>query len=1326
MNYSSRYLANEFNGLTPSAESTHISNNSSFLGSQERNQKRRTISPLSNANKQFLRSTSQIEPHVLTDAQSNGIVSRLVKYYDVSQTEIDKNRSVYKYGQFPLVQLKKNEIKFSPQRNLTRSSSVRIAPPNKTIFNRDYRAAILRSNSFQLGSNANVPKLMPIQMRAKDISNRIITSHHEHHMPIVSEDNNYPQSSKSVLDALKEISRKRINNEELILDRSKKICHNQSEVVDSPSSREFQPITPVSAKRNREHDHSPNQRSALHHMDQQRKKLRTKNNALMSSLSSSHFNLRPYSSMPSSPAPVRMTPQSIPETITKIQSHLVVDQRREESESAMEMPISPILPTVAPKLVTPPELPKPQLHHSSPDDENKLHLFNRRYDGEQNNRAKFIDNENDDEVKINFVKPRQKVVGDEKDILRHVEKSKLTMMLNGLSGNLEEESTVKTNSKDTVDAIVDKTKEIPTTTTTEKPVASISFTTTTTTCAIAPIASPALSTNTLTSNLLKSVSSGTGFQLTATSVKPSNESSVGFKLSDSTTLPSSTSVITSPPKSTPVSPLALFSTPGLKTPVASDPKPVFDPSKSLISFTPIAKPTAGISVIPAVSSVPSKTTSNVITAPNGGFSFGSTDATPKTSGFSFGGKTTLTISANAVTPGTTAEPPKAGGFSMGTMGTMGSTTSNTLGSFGSSPSSTAVPASNAPANATGNMFAFGNKAPAATPATTTVPAMSGMPTFGATTAQPAAKLGGVSFGQPAQPETTKASGVGFSFQATQPAAQSTTTAGSTGGFSFQATKPTVQGIGIGFSATAPSTFPQKVETPSAAPSAFAFGQKTNPTTTAPSTTVPSSTFSFGGTTAAPVNPGTGASFSFGGLTAAPAFGGSTAAPVFGGNTAAPTFGGSNPAPTFGGSNPAPTFGSSSAAPTFGASSATPSFGGSSSTPAFGGSSAAPTFGASNATPTFGASSATPSFGGSSSTPAFGGSSAAPAFGSSGSTPAFGGSNATPVFGGSNATPAFGGSSAAPIFGGSNNAPSFGTAQPTPSPSPSNNMFGMTKPAMPAASNVFGSINTASTPQQSSLGNAFGSSSAASPFTNSAVPQQPSAGASGNIFGAAASAAPATNGGMFAFGSSGSSNTTQQQQQTPAASSSGLFNFKSSNAIPTTNPPQNNVFGGSSSNAGDVSVSFTFPKPGGTSSGGNMFGAPQQTQQPSTAPPAYNFGGSAPSQANKTFGFGDTSANNANNGNLFGNSAAPTTAPIPSTNGGFNFSIGNNTAPILPAASGAFGSQSNLSQQAGGDFFGQQQQQQQQQQPPMQGGGLFNIGTTTNQRRPMRTATRRLK
>ena len=278
---------------------------------------------------------------------------------------------------------------------------------------------------------------------------------------------------------------------------------------------------------------------------------------------------------------------------------------------------------------------------------------------------------------------------------------------------------------------------------------------------------------------------------------------------------------------------------------------------------------------------------------------------------------------------------------------------------------------------------------------------------------------------------------------------------------------------------------------------------------------------------------------------------------------------------------------------------------------------------------------------------------------------------------------------------------------------------MTKPAMPAASNVFGSINTASTQQQSSLGNAFGSSTA-TPFTNSAsAPQQPSAGSSGNIFGAAASAAPATNGNMFAFGSSGTSNTTQQP---PAASSSGLFNFKSSNAIPSTNPPNNNVFGGNSSNAGDVSVSFTFPKPGGTSSGG-MFGAPQQVQ-PSTAPPAYNFGGSAPSQANKTFGFGDTSANNANAGNLFGSASTPSTAPIPSTNGGFNFSIGNNTAPIIPGASGAFGSQTNLSQQAGGDFFGQPQQQQQQ--PPMQGGGLFNIGTTTNQRRPMRTATRRLK
>ena len=664
---------------------------------------------------------------ILTNAQSPGIVNRLMRYYEESQSDSEKNRYVYnKVGDFPIVQLKKNVIK----RNLVKSPSVRIAPPSRTIMNRDIRAAIMRSNSFQLGSN--VSKLLPTKMIAKDDSHQIILNHE----PTTES----PQSAKSVLDALEKNCRKRINNEELTLDRNKRVCAPH-EVVDAPS-RDFIPIAQTSGKRGRD-DISPGKTNGDSPNSQLRKKLRIRNNALLSSLSSSTFLVKPFNLTPSLSLP-QFTSSSVPSQQTKTLNDIKqVEQQLKKVDVEAQTDKSP---------------PKPE-------PVKKLHLFNRKIDP-----ATFrpsIVTDDDDEVKINFVKPRETKSNYNIDIVRHVEKEKLEMMLSGLSDGFK--SPTKEVSNDLVDSVP----------------ASISFTTSTTTSTVAPISSPTSSSISLLPLNVATTSSISLLAPAAKAVEAPVSTSASmtetFKpreivkslpiIQFGITTPNTTVVTTSstlpaalavgPVTSTPALQAALFNTPKPSTETSTAP---VDQSKSLITFTPISKNMGAPITQPAVTSSSSQPINSV--APSitimskSDFSFGNNKEPAKTStDFSFGmNMNTSSLSANAkpVVP------------------------VNPIVTTTSSLAITSPPSFSFQAPAT-KTFSFGAKPAAVTTTAAPVSVLNtGMQSSFANV--PGALTNTVSFLE--KPVTTKASGIGFSFSNTTSVAPVVPTTSPGLGFSF--------------------------------------------------------------------------------------------------------------------------------------------------------------------------------------------------------------------------------------------------------------------------------------------------------------------------------------------------------------------------------------------------------------------------------------------------------------------------------------------------------------------------------------------------------------
>lgn len=662
-----------------------------------------------------------------------------------------------------------------------RSSSVRIAPPNKTIYNRDIRAAIIRSNSIIGGS---VPKLQPTKMRTKDDLHQIITNHE----PLAIDES--VQSAKSVLEALEKNCRKRINNEELTLDRTKRIC--ATETVDG-NNREFIPIA-QSAKRGRDQS-SPSNQSSDSPNSQLKKRFRMKNNALTCSRSSSH--IIPFNSQTSLPT-IKNSAKSLQFTETlKANDEVEKTEKRLRETSVSEQKI---------------EKPKPS-------QEKRLHLFNAKTE-------KFpmifrTNDDEDEEFKVNFVKPRAKPTNfEESDAIATIESKKLSAMLSGLSDGCK--SPVRENSNDTVDRPV-------TVVASSNVTASISFTTVTTTSTVAPITTPVSSTLSLsgttssTSSLLIPPAKVDGLRSSdgKTQLDESTSKAPEFQFGAPTTFSSSLGSSVTSTKSGRISPLAIFSTPGTLIPTS---QPSIDANKSLITFTPVAKPAIDTTTEPMTSTTSAPTVTaalsfGVIATPS--FMFGAAKEVSKI--------TTSTSAAPTLSSISSAVIPKSSSAVMMSPPSLNfeSTPTNSF-TFGAKPSNSSI--SVAPPSNSG---------------------ISGISSLSSNSGSLGSAVSGIH--QIQKPETTTASGVGFSFGASSTVATTT----SNNGFSFGSTAQSgaAPASSFNFGGSTNSAFGSSNSTTfGSSASKSTFGQpQTHPTVTAsPVFSQPSSmTSSFGQPSSSP-------------------------------------------------------------------------------------------------------------------------------------------------------------------------------------------------------------------------------------------------------------------------------------------------------------------------------------------------------------------------------------------------------------------------------------------------------------------------------------------
>ncbi|XP_055605918.1 mucin-19 [Uranotaenia lowii] len=420
--------------------------------------KRKPTSPLLNSRTSFKSSSNlasgfgRIDQQIYTDAQSRGLVNRLVKYHDTSQA-LNRSQSLTslysKPGQFPVVHLKKQELKYSPRRNNSSSiSSVRIAPPEKSVFQANTRSNIMRSGSLLIPTESHL-KMTPQQQGSGedeiDAENRVIA-------PTAELDS---APTRSVLDALKEISRKRINNEELDADRIKKQCKELSE-VDSGA------VGPGGVKRARELPSSSS--PPLKGSDYQKKRLCQKNNDISSSLSSSLVMTTPKRIEPVQMRPARLNvDQSFASMVTQHSfggTALVDGETRFENREPIgklnrieSEPLPKTRMVSVPEMTIPPVMVKPRPMQP------KITLFNKKYD-EILLRPDGIDDElnfgsdEDDEIggRISFIKPKQKSpnLSSENVSLKQVEKSKLSLMLSCLSDEFDDRENEVSKPKDPV------------------------------------------------------------------------------------------------------------------------------------------------------------------------------------------------------------------------------------------------------------------------------------------------------------------------------------------------------------------------------------------------------------------------------------------------------------------------------------------------------------------------------------------------------------------------------------------------------------------------------------------------------------------------------------------------------------------------------------------------------------------------------------------------------------------------------------------------------------------------------------------------------------
>jgi hypothetical protein len=230
-------------------------------------------------------------------------------------------------------------------------------------------------------------------------------------------------TSTSALDALKEISRKRINSEELDMDRYKKQCKEFSEVdglVEVAGGRSGI-AKPTTSKRGRETNASAHNNSA----ENLQKKLCTKNNDILSSLSSSL---------------IQPSLKQIVETVNLQSKKIPSDEQTTLGKSVSAIWQSPAVlnqetANAVQKTASEPVMATPTAFSAAKAP--KLTLFNKKYDEKPVVRQIVDSDEDEEEESNNFIVPlpknRSPIMATGKETLRQVEKSKLSLMLSCLN-----------------------------------------------------------------------------------------------------------------------------------------------------------------------------------------------------------------------------------------------------------------------------------------------------------------------------------------------------------------------------------------------------------------------------------------------------------------------------------------------------------------------------------------------------------------------------------------------------------------------------------------------------------------------------------------------------------------------------------------------------------------------------------------------------------------------------------------------------------------------------------------------------------------------------
>lgn len=843
---SSRSKFNWGEGKISPRNNSHRNNSNSIVDQSNSNSKSSNGLPT----KDWMSPISRIDPRTYVDIHSNGLASRIVKYHDNSarlNRSLSMNNLYNKPGQFPVVHLKKNEQQYKAKKTKTLSMT-RIAAPEKSAFHGNTLSSILRSGS-----------IVGLQKSDEEISreNRPILH------PPPSENDMAP--TRSVLEVLKEISRKRINSDEMDgTELTKKQCKEPEQDSTSNAGPRSQ------SKRQREITSSTALNAQISPEQQViKKRMCNYNNDILSSLSSSMVGVTKRK-MFEMQSPKRTASELAGSNHAARASFSDFSQTRQEKHRCIgsaETQQSAVGATSAhqpsPSIQSSNELDgdarcagivtrrssEPVLNRTKP----KVTLFNRDYDESPVVQPEYDENkEEGDLCGIQFVKPKKSssISSGGSLLMEKTKKSKLALMLSGLKGELDEE-------EDEVDAVPPKKDE-------PKPVvASVSTQSSlSSTIATPTTASAAIPTQPLIPTC-QTVSTDT-----ASKPVPSLVSS-GLKLNSSTLAPiTSTAPTVSQPQPTPVLPEAAVKT--VTTTVATPATTTSNPIAGGFSFGLLndKSKTAPTPAVSAVSQAPALTltTSTPAALPSTG-TIPVTEAKP----FTFG-------AATSQQPPTTSSAP---GFTFGSS-TVPSTNGFTIASSSAPTTTKAADATPAPApalavfgsssTASATNFTFGSLA---APKTTAINSSTTATTSLATTTSALTPSFG-SLKNTWSSSTTPASstpglansmnGIAAFGAGNPPTLPQTTTNSTTGGFSFGLSTPATEAPKSVFGSL-PSTTTTAAPTsnttfnfsanktppnPTNSISAFTFGAAPSNPTSTPAAAAPNTTITFGAS-AAPSN-----------------------------------------------------------------------------------------------------------------------------------------------------------------------------------------------------------------------------------------------------------------------------------------------------------------------------------------------------------------------------------------------------------------------------------------------------------------------------------------